>query len=127
MPTSSVQNGYHVFAIAGPPVFGGAKTWEFTLEVPVGAVTLIATGSIDLQTMDARQSTQVRVPIIGTIGQGEVSGNLNDGITDDFDMGGTVSGTVTLYFKDKWMWMNFDMKQFGKQYASDIKLIPLPV
>ncbi|KAI0263224.1 hypothetical protein BC834DRAFT_971496 [Gloeopeniophorella convolvens] len=118
----------HVYAIAGPPVFGGDPgRWDFDIEFPIWGVTFILKGYVDLTTLEIDATFSVRIPIIGTFKLAEVKGNLKDGVSVSFGISGILSGKATFYVRDGWIWVDLSAEIFGTTYGPvSIKLIPLP-
>ncbi|KAK7026030.1 hypothetical protein VNI00_015748 [Paramarasmius palmivorus] len=127
VPRDGGSETYHVFAIAGPPVFGDVKgRYNIDIEIPIGPIILELKGYIDLGNLDADIYAYIKVPIFGTYQVGELKGNLKTGISISVGIPGILSGTITLYAKDGWLWIKFSLTIFGKTYTAEFKLIPIP-
>jgi len=123
----------HVFAIAGPPVFetgdddDSANAYDFNINIPVGPVVFILTGTIDSSTLTIQATFKVQVPFFGTYTLGQIDGNLNTGVSLQFGISGIVSGTVKFYAKGGWLWMDLSATILGSKYGPlSVQLIPLP-
>ncbi|KAK7026031.1 hypothetical protein VNI00_015749 [Paramarasmius palmivorus] len=116
---------YHVYALAGRPVFGDKKDrYNVEIDIPLGPVILQLRGYFDLTTLEADISVYVKVPLLPAIKLGEFKGNLRDGITITVGASGILAGSITLYVKDGWLWIKFSLEVFGQTYDAEFKLIP---
>ncbi|KAI0741035.1 hypothetical protein C8Q76DRAFT_822774 [Earliella scabrosa] len=119
----------HVYAIAGPPVFGDAKEnqWNFNIEIPLWGVTFILSGYVDLFSLAIDATFSVKIPIVGSIKLAEVKGNLRDGVTVNFGISGVLSGEARFYVNDRWLYVDLSATVFGTHHGPvTIRLIPLP-
>lgn len=66
------------------------------------------------------------MPILGTYTLGQLNGNLETGVTLDFDVSGIVVGHVRIYVKDGWVWAEYSVTILGTKYDINIKLFPIP-
>ncbi|KAJ7277113.1 hypothetical protein C8J57DRAFT_1308588 [Mycena rebaudengoi] len=117
----------HVFAIAGPPVFGSSDPgrYDFSVEVPLWGVTWILNGYMDAK-LAMNATFSVRVPIMGTFKLSDVKGNLADGIAVTFDIS-MLNGQAKFYISDKWLYINLSAVVFGQAHGpAAFGLFPLP-
>ena len=59
---------------------------------------------------------------VGTFG-----GSLKNGITISVSAPGVLTGSLTLYHKDKALRLKYKVTIFKKTFEGDIKLLPLPL
>ncbi|KAH9966988.1 hypothetical protein BJV74DRAFT_954323 [Russula compacta] len=120
----------HVYAIGGSPVFGNpGKRFDFYVEFNVNGVTFILTGYVDLSSSKLTISATLSVRIgflVYTLAT--ISGDLGSGssITISFNIAGVISGTLKIYFKDGWVWIDLTVTVYGTTVSVSIQLFPLP-
>jgi len=118
---------YHVFATAGSATYGLATArYDIQIDIPIGPVIIQLRGYIDLSSLACDIAVYVKFPIVPPISLGRLQGNLKDGITISVGAGG-VSGSITLYIRDKYLWIKFRLEIFGKVFESEFRLIPVPI
>ena len=49
---------------------------------------------------------------------------MDDRLTMSF--GEFPKGRLDFYIKEKWVWLQYDVTSFGRQYVGEIKLVPPP-
>lgn len=70
----------------------------------------------------------IKVPIIPAIKVGEIVGDLSGkGITITVGVKGVLSGTITLFVKDGWLYISFELQIYKKKYGpKTLRLFRLP-
>ncbi|KAJ6601891.1 hypothetical protein DFH09DRAFT_1355155 [Mycena vulgaris] len=117
----------HVYAVAGPPIFGSADPgrYDFNIEFPLWGVTWLLNGYMDAA-LAMNATLSVRVPIMGTFQQTDVKGNLAAGIAVTFSTS-MVNGNAKFHISNKWLYINLSAVVFGAAHGPlDFQLIPLP-
>jgi len=66
----------------------------------------------------------IKLPLLPAIKVGELKGSLLNGITISFKIP-KVSGSISLFFNNKALWIKFDLTVFGKHFGATLK-VPLP-
>ncbi|KAI0741034.1 hypothetical protein C8Q76DRAFT_709867 [Earliella scabrosa] len=97
----------HVYAIAGPPVFGDAKENQWNTYAELERVLVQLSGSVDLFSLEINATLSVEVPIVGTVRLAEVRGNF--------------------YLREGWLYVDLSATVFGTHHGPvSIPLIPIP-
>ncbi|THH27616.1 hypothetical protein EUX98_g6577 [Antrodiella citrinella] len=102
------------------------KEIQVNADIPVSVVILQLRGPIDLDTLDCDIEAFVKLPLAPALRVGNLKGNLRQGVTTRFSVA-QVGGAITLYLKEKRLWIRSEIAFRGKTHNVDVGLIPLPI
>jgi len=117
----------HVFAVEHGDVFGADSTikhWEISFHL--GPLTIKVVVELDLAKKTLSITVYGKLPFLPEFKIASGSGSIQNGITLKFNLK-VIQGEFRFYVKDKWLWLDYNVKVLGKQWKGTLKLIPLPI
>ncbi|KAH6918252.1 hypothetical protein BKA70DRAFT_11429 [Coprinopsis sp. MPI-PUGE-AT-0042] len=103
------------------------KESHSNVEIPLGPVTFVVRGALNLQTIWLDAKVSVRIPLVGTFALGEVHGHPETGLKLGFSpLGDTLAGRFHFFIKGQWLYADLAATIFKKDYGPvTVSLIPI--